>query len=334
MNEYKQIKDMNPGDNSVHFKAILSKVTAGKTNGANKSNYLSMTLSDNTGSIDAKYWNASDDEVRHFKAGMVVDGQGDIIKYNNQRQMKVIRVMDINISDEEKYALAPSAPIDAAQAMKLIHYTIDHMTNKTLKAITEKLIADNESDFKYSAAATRNHHEYVSGLLQHTVTMLKVAKRLMGEFSTDAAKNVEALYDGIDKDLLYAGVILHDIGKIKELTTPIAPNYTVEGNLVGHISLGAQMVRLCAHDLGFAEDDENVTLLVHMLLAHHGLHEYGSPVLPAIPEAELLNLIDNMDARMNMFAKTLSDVAPGEFSQRVYSLDGRMLYRKKESEGA
>ena len=133
------------------------------------------------------------------------------------------------------------------------------------------------------------------------------------------------VYSYLDADLLYAGVILHDIGKVKEFTGPIVPAYSIEGSLVGHISIGHAMVKEMAEELHI--EGEEVYLLEHMILSHHGKQEFGSPVLPQIPEAEALTLIDNVDARMNMFEKALHDTEPGSYSARIFGLENRNVYK-------
>ena len=164
-------------------------------------------------------------------------------------------------------------------------------------------------------AATRNHHEFASGLLYHTVSMCDVADIL------------SSFYDNVNRDILIAGVILHDIGKTLELSGPIATKYTLEGKLLGHISISNAMIKETADKLHI--EGEEVTLLQHMILAHHGKNEYGSPVLPQIKEAEILYLIDNIDARMAMMDKALETVEYGKFTKRVFSLENRALYKPK-----
>jgi 3'-5' exoribonuclease len=125
--------------------------------------------------------------------------------------------------------------------------------------------------------------------------------------------------------LLFAGVILHDLGKVKELSGAITPHYTAEGNLLGHISIGHTMIKEKADQLGY--HGEEVVLLEHLVLAHHGKNEFGSPVLPQVKEAEILYLVDNIDARMAMFDKAYEGLAPGETSKRIFALENRTLYR-------
>ena len=142
------------------------------------------------------------------------------------------------------------------------------------------------------------------------------------------ANKVCDLYPYLDRDLLCAGVLLHDIGKIKELGGLSVTEYTLEGKLLGHISISQTMVQETADELGI--EGETVTLLRHMVLAHHGQYEYGSPVLPATLEAEALHYIDDFDARMTMIQKELDKIRPGEFTSRIFSLDNRIFYKPKK----
>ena len=174
---------------------------------------------------------------------------------------------------------------------------------------------ENIEKLSYYPAASKNHHEYVSGLAYHTYGMLKVAE----SFCT--------LYPTLNKDLLYSGITLHDLGKTIELSGPVVPEYTLEGKLLGHISISNAMIKETANKLHI--EGEEVTLLQHMILAHHGKNEYGSPVLPQIKEAEILYLIDNIDARMAMMDKALETVEYGKFTKRVFSLENRALYKPK-----
>ena len=164
-------------------------------------------------------------------------------------------------------------------------------------------------------AASRNHHEFVSGLAYHTLSMLRIAKSLI------------TIYPQLNADLIYAGIILHDLGKTVELSGPVVPKYTLEGKLLGHISIAQAMVLEASKTLNI--EGEEVILLQHMILSHHGKNEYGSPVLPQIREAEIVYLIDNIDARINMFDKALENVELGDYSKRIYALENRTIYKPK-----
>ena len=162
----------------------------------------------------------------------------------------------------------------------------------------------------------KNHHDFVGGLATHVLGML------------DLAEMLAAQYPILNRDLLVSGVFLHDLGKLQELSGAIVPSYTMEGRLLGHISLFQAEVAKIAASLGI-EDCEEVTLVRHMILSHHGVYEYGSPVLPMIPEAEVLHLIDNLDARMNTIEKALNATEEGAFTPRIFALENRSLYKSK-----
>ena len=310
-----KINDLRPGNEDVLVEALISRVVTGKTNGANRSTYLSITLQDETGSIEAKLWNATQEQVDTILSGTVVQVKGDIIKYNEDRQMKIIKINVVSNRDEDKIRFLKSAPLDATTLMNQISAYIERIDNLKLHQLVKSLFNDYYDKLKIYPAASKNHHEYVSGLAHHTYGMLKLAEAMV------------LLYPNLNKDLLYSGIILHDLGKTVELSGPVVPEYTVEGKLLGHISISQAMIKEKANQMHI--EGEEVTLLQHMILAHHGKNEYGSPVLPLIREAEILYLIDNMDARMIMMEKALDQVEPGGFSKRVFSLENRSFYKPK-----
>ena len=162
----------------------------------------------------------------------------------------------------------------------------------------------------------RREDNFIGGLATHTSGMIKVAQALCG------------IYPSLDRDYLIAGVILHDLGKIEELSSPVVTEYTTEGKLLGHISIMDARLLQIGMDLGL-EDSEELLLLRHMVLSHHGQYEYGSPVRPETMEAEVLNLVDNIDARINTIDKALDEIREGEFTQKIFALDNRVFYKHK-----
>jgi len=310
-----KINEMKCGDDNVEFTALISHVTSGKTNGANKSNYLSIVFQDETGSIDAKLWNASDEQMKTLTMGAVVRGKGDIIKYSDNRQMKIISIDNISYQESQQVQFLSKAPIDSEQMMKEMMGYIKRISNMKLYSLTKYLFEKHIEKIKVYPAASRNHHEFVSGLAYHTLSMLKVADALI------------TVYPQLNTDLIYAGIVLHDIGKTVELSGPVVPSYTLEGKLLGHISIAQAMIYEAAKELNI--EGEEVILLQHMILSHHGKNEYGSPVLPQIREAEIVYFIDNIDARMNMFEKVLENTESGEYSKRVFALENRTIYKPK-----
>ena len=156
----------------------------------------------------------------------------------------------------------------------------------------------------------------MSGLLYHTLCM------------ADMASLIASYYDNIDRDILITGVLLHDVGKVVELSGPIATKYTLEGKLLGHISIMAAEIRRVARELNI--NSETPILLEHMILSHHGSKEFGSPVLPLTREAVILHFVDDLDSKMNILDKAYADVEEGEFTQRIMPMDGRAFYKPKK----
>lgn len=310
-----KIKELKPGDENVFFEALALHVVTGKTNGANRSTYLSITLQDDTGTIEAKLWNATKEQVETIVTGCLLQIKGDVIKYNEDRQMKIVKVAVSSNNDNDKLKFLKSAPIEGQTLMDQIMAYVERIDNLKLYQLVKSLILEHYDKLKIYPAASKNHHEYVSGLAHHTLGMLKLADAMI------------ELYPNLNKDLLFSGIVLHDLGKTVELSGPIVPEYTVEGKLLGHISISQALIKEKADQMNI--DGEEVVLLQHMILAHHGKNEYGSPVLPLIKEAEILYLIDNMDARMVMMDKALEQTEPGSFTKRVFSLENRSLYKPK-----
>lgn len=310
-----KITDLKAGDNAIEIDLLVTGVVTGKTNGANRQAYLSLVLQDDSGTIDAKLWQVTNEQIETITAGKIVRVKADVIKYNEDRQMKIVAITVVSDKVEDQVKYLKKAPIDADILIQQIKDIIHSFENQKIKDIVLTIFEKNQESIRIYPAASKNHHEYVSGLVHHTVGMLNVANALC------------VLYSTLNRDLLFAGVILHDLGKIIELSGPVIPEYTLKGKLLGHISICQAMIKQTADELGI--DDEVVTLLQHMVLSHHGKNEYGSPVLPLLKEAEMLTLVDNIDARMNMLDKALDLVEPGEFTKRVFSLEQRSFYKPK-----
>ena len=172
-----------------------------------------------------------------------------------------------------------------------------------------------QSDFYAYPAASRNHHDFVGGLATHVLRMMEIGDFLAG------------LYPLLNRDLLLSGILMHDIGKCIELSGPVITEYTMEGKLLGHISIMQAIVDEIAKENQL--EGEEIILIRHMILSHHGEYEFGSPVLPMIPEAEILHYIDNIDARIQSMGKALNQVEAGEFTARIFALENRSFYKSK-----
>ncbi|WLR42837.1 3'-5' exoribonuclease YhaM [Bacillus carboniphilus] len=277
--------------------------------------YLTLMLQDKSGEIEAKLWDASSSDEEMYKPKSIVIVFGDIHHYKGRYQLKIRTIRVANTSDHISVGdLVETAPLAKDEMMETITQAIFDMKNSTIQRMTRHLLKKHQSAFMEFPAATKNHHEFVSGLAYHVVSMLNLAKSICD------------LYPSLNRDLLYSGVILHDLGKVIELSGPIATSYTIEGNLLGHISIMVNEIKEAAKELEL-ENEEEVMVLQHIVLSHHGKAEWGSPKPPMVKEAEILHYIDNIDAKMNMFDKELEHVKPGEFSDRVFALDNRSFYK-------
>jgi 3'-5' exoribonuclease len=291
---------------------MIKSVTKGVA--SNGKPFLTLILQDQSGEIEAKLWDANDEDEKHYGAQKIVKILGDIQNYRGRSQLKIRQIRGTGPSDTVKIEdFIETAPISKDEIIgKLTQYIFD-MKNPKIQRITRHLLKKHQQAFIEFPAATKNHHEFVSGLGYHVVSML------------DLAKAISELYPSLDKDLLYAGIILHDMGKVVELSGPISTTYTVEGNLLGHITIMVNEIGKAADELGIT--GEEVVILQHLVLSHHGKAEWGSPKPPMIKEAEILHYIDNLDAKMNMLDRALERVKPGEFSERIFALENRSFYK-------
>ncbi|MCF0116988.1 MAG: HD domain-containing protein [Bacilli bacterium] len=307
----KYIKDLKEFDNVADAYLVINCVKGLSTNNMS---YLSITLQDCTGQIEGKKWEAKPEDVETFAVGNIVYVQGEVLSYRNALQIKIASgsKMDADI-DPKLYTLSAPIPQDKLE-QKLLTY-INSIKDGDCQAIVKHIVNKYYKDFVEYPAAVRNHHEYTNGLLFHTISM------------ADLCEHVCECYPTLDRDMLLSGVLLHDIGKTIELSGPIIPKYTTEGKLLGHISIMSAIIKETVDELQLTS--EVGLLLQHMILSHHGRQDYGSPVLPLTKEAVILNMIDDMDAKMTILDKVLKDVKEGEFSSKVFPLDERCFYKPK-----
>ena len=276
--------------------------------------YLSLVLQDDTGTIDGKLWDASPQDIASAIPGHVEQLVFEVLDYNNALQLRInsIRDLDQNDIDLSEYVMA--SPVEVGELKQRIAGYIRSLQNETLKKLVTRMYEKAGKTFFDYPAASRIHHNYLGGLAEHTLGM------------ADLAEHIASQYPILDRDLLIAGVLVHDMGKIAELGGLVTNEYTLEGKLTGHISIGHGWLVETADELGLSGEQETL-LLRHMILSHHGKHEFGSPVLPAIPEAEALFLIDNMDARMNSLKQAFSQVKPGNWTPKMFAFENRQFYK-------
>ncbi len=274
--------------------------------------YLDFTLQDISGVVNAKLWSASEEDVETFINGKIVELSGDVTVFRKENQVRIKKMAIYEGMDVGHFL--PSAPIEKESLMdEVLKYTMK-IENVILRKVVDQMLEDHYDEFFVYPAASKNHHEYVSGLAHHVLSMLELSEFVITK------------YPAVNKDLLYSGVILHDIGKVKELSGVISTEYTTPGKLLGHITIACNEIYAIAKENGW-EDSEEIMLLQHLILSHHGKLEFGSPKLPFIVEAEVLSIIDNLDARLNMLDKSMDGLEDGEFTPRLFAMESRKFYK-------
>src|SRR5699024_8642695 len=242
---------------------------------------------------------AEDEET--FAAATIVKLAGMINEFRGRAQFRIQSIRPVGPTDDVTVAdFLEKAPVDQDVLYEQLMEAIFEMKNPNIQRIVRAFINKYKDDLLQYPAASSNHHAYISGLAHHVISMLNIAKELC------------KLYPDLNRDLLYAGVILHDLGKLHELSGLVTTTYTVKGTLLGHIPIMVAEIEEVAKELKV--DGEEVVVLQHLVLSHHGKAEWGSPKPPLIREAEILHFIDLIDAKMNILNKALEHVKPGEFT--------------------
>ena len=292
---------------------LLGSVSKGvNTNGGS---YFSVELRDASGQITAKKWDATLQDEEIFVTGNVISLIGETNRYKDALQLKILsaEVVPLDEIDVDRFVKAP--PVSKNELIKKFNNYVNSIKNEDCQKLLKYMINKFDDKLYSYPAAVSIHHEYSSGLLMHSLSMADLAAFLC------------PIYD-CDYDILITGCLLHDMGKIIELEGPIVYKYSLEGKLLGHISIMCAEIRKAAEDLKITS--EVPLLLEHMILAHHGQPEFGSPVMPLTKEALLLSLIDNLDSKMVVVNKAIADIEPGNFSNKVFPLDNRSFYKPKK----
>ena len=291
--------------------------------GANKKQYLDLLLSDSTGEITAKKWDVADEELPalgEIKEQDIVKIKGSVTEWNGLRQIRVARIRKSVKEDELELAdFIKSAPEKGEAMYSYVIGKANAIKDGDLKSICVEFLGKNKEKLLYYPAAQKNHHAELGGLLYHLKRMLMTGDKVC------------EVYTNLNKDLVMAGVILHDIEKINEIDSNefgMSSGYSFEGKMLGHIVQGVVAIDKMADELEIPR--EKTVMLEHMILAHHYEPEFGSPKKPLFPEAEILHYLDMIDARMYDMQEALEATEPGGFSDRVWTLDNRQLYRAKE----
>jgi len=309
------------GRNFDAFFLVLAKQQ--RTTKANKP-YLNVILGDKTGQLEARIWDPADPRIaKDFEKGAIVKVRGCCSKFEERLQVKIDHLRIAQDGEVEKSDLLPATGYDVNDLWRQLANFVEGMSNPDLKSLLKTILADPAiaAAYREAPAARQLHHAWLGGLLEHVVSLLRLGDRVAGH------------YPLLDRDLLLTGVILHDIGKIHELTWDIGFDYTIEGTLLGHIQMGVDMVEKAMATLPDFPPRLR-TLVLHVIVSHHGKLEFGSPKLPMIPEALALNFIDDFDAKMQAVMSEFDKCnregkGPDEMTGRVWSLDNRQLLNTK-----
>lgn len=308
--------NIQSGQNLSGF--YLLKQASLRTTAAGKP-YLAAAVTDRTGTVEMKVWDYNG-PISHEDEGKIVCIQGRVSEFKGALQITADRIRLAQEGDNYQLSLlVPTAPLDLQETMEELDAMLASMEDAGYQAVCREMLHRHQRAFTTIPAAKSVHHGFVHGLLMHTVNMMKTALFLAAQYG-----------DFLDRDLLLAGTFLHDFAKIREFQvspTGLVTDYTTAGQLLGHLVMGAQEVGGICAACGVTE--ERSMLLQHMILSHHGQPEFGAAVLPQCAEAELLCYIDMIDSRMEIYREVLDKTDVGAFSDRVFALDNKRLFRHK-----
>lgn len=311
----KRICEMSMGEQVEGF--YILKGAYPKTTATGKP-FLNATLADKSGTVEAKVWNYSG-PIGAAEEGKVVKIRGEVSEYKGTLQIVIERIRLAEEGDSyDLSTLVPVAPIDVDGAMAEVQRLLYTIEDQDYQGICLQMLQEHENALRNIPAAKSVHHGFIAGLLMHTINMLEIANFLAGLYA-----------DVIDRSLLLAGTFLHDFAKEQEFTFSelgLVKNYSIKGQLLGHLVMGAQQVAEVAKQRGVPEDKS--VLLQHMILSHHGEPEFGAAVVPICAESELLSEIDKIDSRMEIYREVMDGLAVGEVSNRIFALEKR-VYRHK-----
>jgi len=306
-----KIKDFNPKDKASLY-LRLTDIQFRKTTA--NDDYGSMIGFDGTDLIDVKFWRLQEEDKENLINGEVYFLTGTMKDYQGKMQFNVTEYRRVTAEDEINLdEFYEKAKLSGEELEKLIFGYIDKIDNQIIKNLITRIISLYAKDFFNYPAAMTMHHNYYSGLAYHVYSMLRASDAYL------------EIYPYLNRSLVYGGIILHDIGKLVELSGPKGTEYTKLGNLIGHIPIGFSIIEKAATSMGIDETEE-VLALKHIMLSHHGLLEYGSPKEPLIPEAMLIFLIDYTDSRLAALEKEVESTEKGTYTNPIFALERKSFY--------
>ncbi|TDF98109.1 3'-5' exoribonuclease YhaM family protein [Paenibacillus piri] len=314
------IRSLSNQDEFIGF-YLLKELEVKQTNGTPPKDYFDIVLSDSSGQLSAKYWDVSATDKETFFPMGLVKIQGTVHTYREKLQVKIMKIRKATAEDgvslTEFIRAAPIRPVDLVYT---IHQAMESITDAEIKKLVAFCVAKVEEKLMHYPAAKTHHHAYYAGLAYHMVRMLEI-----GDFICKQRPFLNA-------DLLKAGIILHDIAKPEEMVAQmgIVSDYSVQGKLLGHIAMASSWITEAAIQCGIDLQSERVLALQHLVLSHHNLGEWGSPVQPQTAEAVALHHIDALDAKLQMVEDAL-DVLPDSesWTPMIRGLENKPVYRAK-----
>jgi 3'-5' exoribonuclease len=289
--------------------------------------FIRGALQDRTGQARMIIWEVTEKFYEALPRGGFVRVKGRVEVYQNRPQLVIEACLPINDRDVELADFLPATPKDVVAMEKELRETLGSIADPTIKALTNAFLNDAElmRSFCRSPAATVNHHAYLGGLLEHSLGLMRMATR------------ITPLYSVLNRDIMLLGCFLHDIGKTVELSSDREFSYTDAGRLVGHLVQGVLILQgkvQAARQAGTEIPDILVRQLEHLILAHHGEYEFGSPKLPMTAEAVAVHFLDNLDAKLAAFSQAVTDhpVAEESWTARQFMFDNQMLFRGTEED--
>ena len=312
----KWVADLEAGDEIEGF--YILKTAQIKTSNSGKP-FLAAAVADRSGAIDVKCWDYAGPLGPQDEGG-VIKLRGSVTEYRGALQLILTRLRLADQPDDryDLGELVPVAPIDAEAGWRELKDMAEGIGDQDYRAVCVKVLERYGQRFRTIPGGKSMHHSFLNGLLMHTLYMARMADYLAGMYP-----------ETVDRDLLVAGTVLHDAAKCDEFVTSplgLVTEYSVKGELLGHLVMGAQAVARAAEETGLPEDKS--VLLQHMILSHHGDPQFGAAVRPVCAESELLSMIDLIDSRMEIYKETMEEMEVGAFSKRVFALD-KKIYRHR-----
>jgi 3'-5' exoribonuclease len=316
------LRELVPGDQFVGFYILRNKQLE-PFRDASRGYYLTVILQDRSGQLMGRVWEGGEELAEALQSGQVVKVQGEVETYLERVQARLLRIRPAEAGEYDRRDLFPSSRRDPLEMLAELQTFLDGLQNPHLHALVMAYYGDEDfmAEFVQTPAAKRIHHAYLGGLLEHILEMLTLVKPVC------------RLYPDLDADLLTAGALLHDLGKVREIAWEPGIDYTTQGRLLGHVTITDEMVNTALS--GLPEFPAALALQVrHMLLAHHGRYEWGSLRRPMTLEAIALHQLDDLVAQINRFQLILSQRQAGEAWSGYDHLLGHSLYRADPGEEA